>query len=215
MANKKNWNKIPNETPPKKIVDIAHAEIDKAKKKRSKRITSKKKVSIPCDVNGCDFIGGSKSVVTRHWNAVHRSKHGQKRNARKANQDQGRPTVLTPQVVAKLVAAFQNGLTKTQAFRYAGISKDAYYDNMKKDEAFADKMRDAQEHLNFKAREVIAQAITNGSDMNARWWLERKAKDEFSPRREVTGNGGGPVKTKNTNIEVEVNDEELNEALFG
>lgn len=163
----------------------------------------------------CDYIGGSKSVVTRHWNETHRKRHAQKRGTKKRNQKMGAPTVLTPMVVGKLVAAFQNGLTKTQAFRYAGIGKDAYYDGMKRDKDFAEKMIAAQEHLNYKAREVIAKAISDGSDLNSRWWLERKNKEEFSPRREVTGNKGGPVRTVTTELTIEVNDDELNEAIFG
>ncbi len=169
---------------------------------------------VHCGERDCQYAAKSKGAITAHWNKTHRKSHAQKRGTRKKNQDQGAPSVLTPQVVAKLVAAFQNGLTKTQAFRYAGISKDAYYDGMKRDSEFADKMRAAQEHLNFKSREVIAKAIESGSDLNARWWLERKAKDEFSPRREVTGNKGGPVKTDNTNREVGATDAELEEALF-
>jgi len=170
-----------------------------------------------CDEKGCKYSAKSKGAITAHWNKVHRKPNARKRgNPRRRNQDQGRPTVLTPQVIAKLVAAFQNGLTKKQAFRYAGVSKDAYYDNIKSDQDFADKMRDAQEHLNFKSREVIAKAIEQGSDLNARWWLERKQKDEFSPRKETTGSGGGPIKTKDVGApEVVITKEELHEALFG
>lgn len=165
-----------------------------------------------CD--DCDYTAKAVGSITAHWNKVHRKPHAQKRGTRKRNQDQGAPTVLTPQVIAKLVAAFQNGLTKKQAFRYAGISKDAYYDGIKRDKAFADKMRDAQEHLNFKAREVIARAISNGSDLNARWWLERKAKDEFSVRREATGAGGGSVKV-DVNKPKTISLEELHDAVLG
>lgn len=186
-----------------------------ARTKKSPANTTPDPKKFRCEEDGCDYVGGSKSVVTRHWNKVHRKPHAQKRGTRKRNQDQGRPSILTPKVVADLVAALQNGLTKKQAFRYAGISKDVYYDAIKRDEEFADKMRAAQEHLNFKSREVIAKAIENGSDLNARWWLERKNKDEFSPRREVTGNKGGPVKTVSTTLTIEVSDAELEEAIFG
>jgi hypothetical protein len=90
-----------------------------------------------------------------------------------------------------------------------------YYDAIKNDSDFADKMQAAQEHLNFKAREVVAQSIEQGDTGNARWWLERKSKDEFSPRREVTGSRGGAIKTQNLPPKVEISDEELNEAIFG
>lgn len=167
-----------------------------------------------CDEKGCKFVGGSKSVVTRHWNQVHRKKHAQKRGTRKRNQDKGAPTVLTPQVIAQLVAAFQNGLTKQQAFRYAGIGKDTYYRAMKDDKDFADKMRVAQEHLNFRSREVVAKSIEGGDVRTAQWWLERKQKDEFSQRKETTGSGGGAVKV-DVGKPKSISFEELHDAVLG
>ena len=213
----KNWKVMPGDTPPEKLVELAKAEVAKAKKKAAtKKSGSDKDVptKLQCDVKGCDYEGGSKSVVTRHWNKVHRKPHAQKRNARKANQDQGWPTVLTPQVVAKLVTAFQNGLSKKQAIRYAGISKDAYYDGVKKDKDFADKMSEAQWRPNMRAREVIVQAINNGDTKSAQWWLERKEKNEFTLRRETTGAGGGAVKVEASRPK-SLSLEELHDAVLG
>ena len=202
----KNWKVMPGDTPPEKLVELAKAEVEKAKKKASTKIK--------CDVDGCDYVGGSKSVVTRHWNKEHRKPHAQKRNARKANQDQGRPTVLTPEVIAKLVTAFQNGLSKKQAIRYAGISKDAYYNGVKRDKEFADKMSDAQWRPNMRAREVIVQAINSGDTKAAQWWLERKEKDEFTLRRETTGAGGGAIKVE-PNRPKSLSLEELHDTILG
>jgi hypothetical protein len=221
-TNSKNFKKVPNDTPPEKLVDLARAEVEKAKRKKAAKSAAKqnssaangKTVSLHCDVDGCDYVGGSKSVITRHWNKVHRSPHGQKRNTRKANQDQGRPSVLTPQIVEKLVHAFMHGFTKVQAFRHAGISKDVYYSAIKSDEDFADKMRRAQDHLNFKAREVVAGAIANQNVKAAQWWLERKNKDEFSLRREATGAGGGALKVE-AGKPKKLSIEELHDAVLG
>jgi hypothetical protein len=224
----KNWKKLPKDTPPEKLVDLAHAEIEKAKKKKAAKIahtktvkTTKKtqtvvlKNQVACDEKNCKYVGGSKGVVTRHWNSVHRKPHAQKRNTRKRNQDQGRPTVLTPTVIDKLVHAFEHGYTKTQAFRYSGISKDTYYGAMKSDEEFADKMRRAQDHLGLKARDVVSAAITANDVKTAKWWLERKAKDEYSLRREATGAGGGAVKVDSSNGTKPVSMEELHDAVLG
>lgn len=212
-----NWKKVPKDTPPDKLVDLARAQVEKAKKKSSTKTSTKsglKTTKFKCDIKGCKYTGGSKGVITRHWNSVHRKPHAQKRNTRKANQDQGRPTVLTPKVIDKLVHAFQHGYTKTQAFRYSGISKDTYYGAMKSDEEFADKMRRAQDHLGLKARDVVAVAITANDVKTAKWWLERKAKDEYSLRREATGAGGGAVKVE-SNRAKPVSMEELHDAVLG
>lgn len=185
-----------------------------ARTKKSPAAPAPEPQKFKCDEKGCKFTGGSKSVVTRHWNKVHRKPHAQKRGTRKRNQDQGAPTVLTPQAIALLVAAFQNGLSKTQAFRYAGISKDTYYRAIKTDEEFADKMRVAQERLNFRAREVVAKSIEGGDVRTAQWWLERKQKDEFSQRKETTGSGGGAIKVESGKRKT-ISLEELHDAVTG
>lgn len=202
----KNWKPMPKDATPKEILEAVEAEVAKAKKKPSQKLR--------CDVKGCDYVGGSKSVVTRHWNKVHRKPHAQKRNARKPTQSMGRNTVLTPVVIAKLVTAFQNGLNKKQAIRYAGISRDAYYDRVKKDKEFADKMREAQWRPSMKAREVVVQAINSGDTKAAQWWLERKEKDEFTLRRETTGAGGGAVKFESSKPK-SLSLEELHDAVLG
>ena len=224
----KNWKEAPNNTSPHKLVELAHAQVAKAKRKQSKKLTSgksahttKKKsavrssAQVECDVKGCDYVGGSKGVVTRHWNSIHRKPHAQKRNTRKRNQNQGRPSVLTPTVIDKLVHAFEHGYTKTQAFRYSGISKDTYYGAIKTHEEFADKMRRAQDHLGLKARDVVAAAIKSEDVKTAKWWLERKAKDEYSLRHEATGAGGGAVKVAAANGTKPVSIEELHNAVLG
>lgn len=185
-----------------------------AKTKPSPAQTTTDPKKLVCDVKGCKFVGGSKSVVTRHWNKVHRKPHAQKRGTRKANQNQGRPSVLTPQVIDKLVQAFGNGYTKVQAFRHAGISKDVYYDALKTDSEFADKMRQAQDSLELKARDVVAVSIKANDVKTAKWWLERKKKDEFSLRREATGAGGGALKVE-AGKPKKLSLEELHDAVLG
>lgn len=163
-----------------------------------------------CD--NCEYYHKSKGMITRHWNKEHRRPHGQKRGTRKSSQNVGRPTVITPAVVGKLVAALQNGFTKKQAAEYAEISRDALYDAIKRDEEFKNKIHRAQEHLNYKSREVIAKAITEGDTSSAKWWLERKSKTEFSLRQEVTGKNGNAIKSETV---VDISDDELNNEIFG
>lgn len=168
-----------------------------------------------CDFEGCGYTGRSINAITRHWNATHRKPHAQKRGTRKRNQDAGCPNSLTPHVVARLVAGFESGLNVTQALRYAGIKKDVYYDAIKRDEEFSDKMRAAQWHLNMRSREVVARAIVEQSDVRvAQWYLERKAKDEFSLRRETTGAGGGAI-TVESKRPKPISLGELHDAVFG
>jgi hypothetical protein len=170
-----------------------------------------------CDEKGCDYKAKAKGSITAHWNKVHRKPHGQKRSGTKRKSNLGPPKKKTPNVVGLLVAAFNNGLSVTDACKYAGINRDTYYAWLKEDTDFSDKMDQARVKLGFRAREVIAQKIFEGNERVAMWWLERRVKDEFSTRKEVTGDDGGPIKTENKelSLDVPVTEKELDEALFG
>ena len=95
----------------------------------------------------------------------------------------GRPPVITPEVVAKLIEAFRLDLTVEEACLQAGISKDTYYRKAKADEGFSDEMERARQYATLVARQtVISEIKTDGA--LALKYLERKRKDEFSPRAE-------------------------------
>lgn len=91
----------------------------------------------------------------------------------------GRPTVITTRVVSLLVASFQNGLTVREACWQSGISHEAYYSRLRSDEQFADTMAKAQSTVSVNAKGLIAKAIKKGDLGVAKWWLERKSRNEF------------------------------------
>lgn len=91
----------------------------------------------------------------------------------------GRPTVITTKVVSLLAASFQNGLTVREACWQSGISHEAYYNRLRSDEQFADTMAKAQSTVSVNAKGLIAKAIKKGDLGVAKWWLERKSRDEF------------------------------------
>lgn len=100
----------------------------------------------------------------------------------------GRPTVVTPEVVAKLTAAFRLDVTVEEACLQAGISKDTYYRKVKEDEAFSDEMERARQYATMVARQTVIREIETDGSLALKY-LERKRKEEFSPRAEhqVTG----------------------------
>lgn len=98
----------------------------------------------------------------------------------------GRPTVITAKVVRLLVTSFHNGLTVRQACWQSGISHEAYYQRLRNDIDFADTMSKAQYLPSITARTNITKAIKKGDISSSRWWLERKEKDEFSSKADIT-----------------------------
>lgn len=103
----------------------------------------------------------------------------------------GRPSEMTPEVLAKLDHAFSIGCADLEACLYADISKDTLYRYQAKHPEFCDRKELLKEKPVLKARNTVINNL--GEDETARWYLERKKKLEFSLRNEVTGANGGPV----------------------
>ncbi len=92
----------------------------------------------------------------------------------------GRPTVITPKIVSLLVRSFHKGMNIREACWQSGISHESYYNRLRSDEYFTDIMSKAQSAPTAKAKMVVIQAIDDGDIGASKWWLERKANDEFS-----------------------------------
>lgn len=106
----------------------------------------------------------------------------------KDTQDQvGRPTVLTPQVVSKLEALLSIGLTVREACLESGISHETYYSRVRSDERFADKMAKAQNTVTTTAKKVVATQVLGGDTKTAMWWLDRLDKKELAKQQVVAG----------------------------
>lgn len=103
----------------------------------------------------------------------------------------GRPTKLTPETIDKLRTAFLMGCSDIEACLYADISKTALYNYQQKNPNFVDQKEQWKEQLTLKARTVIANSLNNKDENTAKWYLERKAKNEFSTKveNETTING--------------------------
>lgn len=110
---------------------------------------------------------------------------------RKPKNKGGRPTVMTPEVVAKLEQAFAIDATVEEACSYADISRDSFYDYLKINPKFSDRIADLRNRPVLKARQTIVKALETSD--GAKWYLERKAKKEFSSRSEITGADGGAI----------------------
>ncbi len=105
----------------------------------------------------------------------------------------GRPSVVTPEVLAKLELAFGMGCSDKEACLYADISMDALYNYQNRRPEFAEWKALLKEKPVLKARNTVIGSL---SDIEtAKWYLERKTKGEFNARQaiELTGKDGGPI----------------------
>lgn len=96
----------------------------------------------------------------------------------------GRPTVMTPEVVAKLEHGFAMGFSDVEASLYANISKDSLYDYCKKYPEFSHRKEELKNHPKLLAKTNLYNALKENSKIeDSKWYLERKDK-EFKPKSE-------------------------------
>ncbi len=88
--------------------------------------------------------------------------------------------MMTDSVVQKLEKAFRDGFSIEMACYVSGISRSAYYDHIKRDVSFSNKMELAQDWATQRAKQVVIQAIDAGNLKAAQWWLERKERAVFA-----------------------------------
>ena len=113
-----------------------------------------------------------------------------KKTAKKSENKGGRPTVITPEIIAKLEQAFSLGCSDLEACIYADIGKTELYDYQEKNPEFTERKEMLKQKLVLKARVVVAEALKNKDENTAKWYLERKARDEFSVKNVTELEGG-------------------------
>lgn len=106
----------------------------------------------------------------------------------------GRPTIMTPETISKLEEAFIKGLNDQEACLYAGIGKSTLYNYCQENPTFMERKEQLKNHLKMRAKLNIEEEIVKGDKPLSQWYLERRAKDEFSTKQEVEHNGDLPVK---------------------
>jgi len=96
----------------------------------------------------------------------------------------GRPLIMTPKIVANLIAAFSNSLTDDEACLYCNISKNTLYRFIERNPHFWNQKEILKQKPNIKAKLNKISAINWWNTQESWWWLERKSKDEFSLKTE-------------------------------
>lgn len=98
----------------------------------------------------------------------------------------GRPTVITPEILDKLREAFLMGFSDKEACFYADIGQSTLYDYQKDNPEFSEQKEQYKVNPILKAKKTIFDALEKGDVKVSQWYLERKAKGEFSTRVEAT-----------------------------
>lgn len=108
--------------------------------------------------------------------------------------DVGRPTIFTPELLQKLEEGFLMGYTDTEACLYAGIAPSSLYNYQNEHKEFLERKEQLKENPRMIAKTTVYNRLSRDPE-TAKWYLERKAKDEFSTRNELTGKDGKDLPT--------------------
>lgn len=112
----------------------------------------------------------------------------------------GRPTAIDANILAKLRDAFSYAATDEEACQQANISPATLYRYIEENPEFWEEKERLKNMPNFTAKKVIISQIQEWDEKSAQWWLERKAKNEFSTRSEITGKDGENITAVNFNL---------------
>ena len=89
------------------------------------------------------------------------------------------------EIVRALEPYLKLGYSVKKACVLAQFPDRTVYDWIADDENLRAKIEAMQGMVNAKAREVVAKAVNAGSKEDAKWWLERREKKDFSTRTET------------------------------
>lgn len=106
----------------------------------------------------------------------------------------GRPTVMTEEVIEKLEELFLKGLTDREACLIANIHPATLYNYCSEHPDFLERKELLKEQIKTQAKLNVAEAIENKDVDMSKWYLERKAKDEFSTKQEISADVDSDVK---------------------
>jgi len=90
---------------------------------------------------------------------------------------------MTTELVAKLIEGFKMGFNDSECCAYCDIARDLYYDYLKRDPKFIDRVNKAKEHPYLKAKHTIMKNMDKPE--MARWFLEKRRKEEFGDVKKI------------------------------
>jgi hypothetical protein len=97
----------------------------------------------------------------------------------------GRPKADLELYYTKIKPYLQQGYSINKSCILAGIPPTTISDYTISDPNFSERIKADQEYASVLSRNIILGKLKDKDEATAKWWLERKNKDEFSLRNET------------------------------
>jgi hypothetical protein len=131
-----------------------------------------------------------------------------KKQVPKTGAVMGRPRAIGQKELEKLEFAFSIGCSVLEALVHSGVEKSTYYDYLRDNPNFSDRIEILREKMPLKARIVVDTALGEGDVNTAKWLLERNKRAEFSTQQNVDHTTKGE-KIEPNNLLMAVSEDEL------
>lgn len=105
----------------------------------------------------------------------------------------GRPKKIDENVLRKLEQGFVYGYSDAEACLYADISTTTLYTYCKDNPEFTERKEQLKNRPKMRAKLNVANSLDRGDVDVSRWYLERKAKDEFGNNQKIEHAGAVSV----------------------
>jgi translation elongation factor EF-G len=96
----------------------------------------------------------------------------------------GRPTIMTPDIIAKLEEAFEWGCSDLEACGHANIGKSTLYNYQEAHPEFVERKEQLKENPVRKARQSVVQSLESDPKL-AMDYLKNKKNKEFNTKQEI------------------------------
>ena len=106
-----------------------------------------------------------------------------------------------PEKIKKLNEAFAIDASIKNACAYAGITTQTYYTWIKEIPNLSDEFDSMRAQLPLKSHQIIATRLHSNDVDLAKWYLERRVPEQFSPQSKIQHTGAIPVTDGETNQE--------------
>lgn len=106
-----------------------------------------------------------------------------------AKRKVGRPTKVTPQILARLEEQWMNGANDSQACFIAGITPQTLYTYQERNPEYLIKKEACKGNIALNAKHTIARHVKRDPELALKV-VERLEKDTWSLRTELTGADG-------------------------
>jgi len=95
----------------------------------------------------------------------------------------GRPRSVNEGEMYDLMSYLKKGYTVSLSCVKAGVSRSAFYAEMKRNEEFQDKITAVRDEMTSRATGIIYNSLRRGNEDTARWWLDRQDRRERNAQR--------------------------------